>query len=77
MNVVADETQQITTDFTLGHVIKQSQTVSNVVASSGNDQYIIISGMVLLAMPCKTDQKPYNTVSIYLPFLKTTYKQEH
>ena len=37
MNVVADQTQQITTNFTLGANINQQQTISNVSASSGND----------------------------------------
>ena len=37
MNVVADQTQQITTDFTLGTIVNQNQTVSNVVSQAGND----------------------------------------
>ena len=37
MNVVADQTQQITTDFTLGTIINQNQTVSTVVNEAGND----------------------------------------
>ena len=37
MNVVADQAQQITTDFTLGTIINQNQTVSTVVNESGND----------------------------------------
>ena len=37
MNVVADQTQQITTDFTLGKLVLQNQTVSTVVNEAGND----------------------------------------
>lgn len=37
MNVVADQTQQITTDFTLGTVINQTQSVSTLVKEAGND----------------------------------------
>ena len=37
MNVVADQTQQITTNFTLGYNVNQTQTLSTVVNQSGND----------------------------------------
>lgn len=37
MNVVADQTQQITTDFTLGTIVNQNQTVATVVNEAGND----------------------------------------
>ena len=37
MNVVADQTQQITTDFTLSTIVNQNQTVATVVNEAGND----------------------------------------